>query len=458
MTEKKLKTLYETDTDKNKSGTLLKNSTESYKENVRGLRAELEKSLEKGVIMSDLEKKIKSIKKTEEEILEKLIPVHRNRNIENTQVEVTRLSEVGSYRLCGIVNKIENIGEDMYILSTSDNEIGIFRADIENKKIQWFYVEKIEISSISGIFTLDKGKIIIFGVSGEVFICNIDFHEEWANSSVEVENLCLKYDDYGFDNIRKSNGKINIKEEKCADYEYKIRNDEKKKEFLEKEEVEDKSKISSSKIKNDSEFIRRIGEKEIEIFGVDRESLKLYSKLRIKTSHRISDYISLDDGRILMGDKVGNLHILDERESVINILYENSSELRKIAGLRKTDSGETSYIWVYFSGGGYSYYRLENGKLNFVEENDCDGEVFNISSDCETAFILSDAGKNYTLEENLGKFYVNNKVVENFYGYAESIGNFRYIAFEVEGAVDLITIDRINTAEKLYNSNFIKNL
>lgn len=203
-------------------------------------------------------------------------------------------------------------------------------------------------------------------------------------------------------------------------------------------------------------FARRIGEKEIEIFEIDLSNRKIVNKRKVLMKHTIADYIALDEERILIGDKTGNLFIVSNNFERISTIYEDSDSLRKIIGMVKTESKNISYIWVFLSDGGFLYYSLKGDRLDFIDKIEVEDKVFFASSDNETAFILSDSGKNYILEENNGKFYLNKKAVENFYADSFSIGEFEHILFDVDGNVDIITIDRINTAEKLYNSNFIK--
>lgn len=232
-----------------------------------------------------------------------------------------------------------------------------------------------------------------------------------GNSKIYVEKISSKYDEYGFDMVRR---------------------------------------ISKNY------FARRIGEKEIETFEIDLSNRKIVNKRKVLMKHTIADYIALDEERMLIGDKTGNLFIVSNNFERISTIYEDSDSLRKIIGMVKTDSKNISYIWVFLSDGGFLYYSLKGDRLDFIDKIEVDDKVFFASSDNETAFILSDSGKNYILEENNGKFYLNKKAVENFYADSFCIGEFEHILFDVDGNVDIITIDRINTAEKLYNSNFIK--
>lgn len=390
----------------------LKEDIKSYKRYVKLLREQLEKGMSSGSIKKDLDEKIKAVKEIESNIVEKIIPIHRKENIEETPFYLKRLDHVGSYEISGIVNETEYLGDFIFVSTTSDGEVAIYKLDKDEKTIKWIHLEKLEISAISSMFKISKNQVIILGVSGEVFLCKLDFDEkELGNSKIYVEKISSKYDEYGFDMVRR---------------------------------------ISKNY------FARRIGEKEIEIFEIDLSNRKIVNKRKVLMKHTIADYIALDEERILIGDKTGNLFIVSNNFERISTIYEDSDSLRKIIGMVKTDSKNISYIWVFLSDGGFLYYSLKGDRLDFIDKIEVEDKVFFASSDNETAFILSDSGKNYILEENNGKFYLNKKAVENFYADSFSIGEFEHILFDVDGNVDIITIDRINTAEKLYNSNFIK--
>ena len=85
--------------------------------------------------------------------------------------------------------------------------------------------------------------------------------------------------------------------------------------------------------------------------------------------------------------------------------------------------------------------------------NDLIGNLFSVQSKKGTAIVLSEDGIIYLLEENFGNWYLNDEVdiKDIFFTNVLKLGISKYLLMDVEGKLNLLDIDRIDTPKDLWD-------
>ena len=89
----------------------------------------------------------------------------------------------------------------------------------------------------------------------------------------------------------------------------------------------------------------------------------------------------------------------------------------------------------------------------FFLEDTLKGNLFDVQSKKGTAVVLSEDGIIYLLEENFGNWYLNDEVdiKDIFFTNVLKLGISKYLLMDVEGKLNLLDIDRIDTPKYLWD-------
>ena len=81
------------------------------------------------------------------------------------------------------------------------------------------------------------------------------------------------------------------------------------------------------------------------------------------------------------------------------------------------------------------------------------GNLFDVQSIKGTAVIVSEDGILYLLEENFGGWKLNEEATmkDIFFTDVFKLGISKYLVMDIEGKLNMLYIDRINTPKDLWN-------
>ncbi|MPM29966.1 hypothetical protein SDC9_76508 [bioreactor metagenome] len=84
--------------------------------------------------------------------------------------------------------------------------------------------------------------------------------------------------------------------------------------------------------------------------------------------------------------------------------------------------------------------------------NNLKGNLFDVQSKKGTAVVLSEDGIIYLLEENFGNWYLNYEaaIKDVFFTNVLKLEISKYLLMDVEGKLNLLDIDRIDTPKDLW--------
>ena len=117
-------------------------------------------------------------------------------------------------------------------------------------------------------------------------------------------------------------------------------------------------------------------------------------------------------------------------------------------------NGNENSLIVTGNKGQFKIFSLyEDSKAIKIELNDLKGNLFDVQSKKGTAIVLSEDGIIYLLEENFGNWYLNEEAMikDVFFTNVFKLGISKYLLMDIEGKLNLLDIDRIDTPKDLWN-------
>lgn len=173
----------------------------------------------------------------------------------------------------------------------------------------------------------------------------------------------------------------------------------------------------------------------------------------------IPDWTTLEkinEDYFVVGTKTGKLYFIkyENREFIVieKIDFLND-EIRQIRFL-EDENGNKNFIIVAGNKGQLKIFSLyEDSKNIKIELNDLKGNLFDIRSKKGTAVVLSEDGIIYLLEENFGNWYLNEDatIKDIFFTNVFKLDVSKYLLMDIEGKLNLLYIDRIDTPKDLWN-------
>lgn len=396
-----------------------------FKSQVKDLREKLNECQRDGILDDRFKEQLNKLLKIEEELLTDLIPYYRvyANDIQKTSMRINPIKQLGAFSFDSFLQTILRINKNLFITSSIDRKVQFFYIDIvddfsDHKQIEveWSPPIKEIKETISFIYKLNDKEILLLGVRGGCYLLSSDNFDKLpnVNEEIKVKRIQANYDFNGFG--------------RCL----AIR---------------------------DGLFVVENGDEKLNLFEIIKESDK-YSLFFYKYIYStIPDWTTLEkinEDYFVVGTKTGKLYFIkyENREFIVieKIDFLND-EIRQIRFL-EYENGNKNFIIVAGNKGQLKIFSLyEDSKNIKIELNDLKGNLFDIRSKKGTAVVLSEDGIIYLLEENFGNWYLNEDatIKDIFFTNVFKLDVSKYLLMDIEGKLNLLYIDRIDTPKDLWN-------
>ncbi|QGU95549.1 hypothetical protein GOM49_11020 [Clostridium bovifaecis] len=395
-----------------------------FKSQVKALREKLNKCQMNGILDEGFEEELYKLLQIEEELLTDLIPYYRvyANDMKKTSMRISPIRQLGAFGFNNFLQAALRINENLFITSSIDGKVQFFYIDTaENfsydNEIQgeWSPPIKEIKETISFIYKLNDREILLLGVRGGVYLLSSD----------------------NFDKISNVKGQIKVKSIKIDG---------------------DFSGFGRCLAINDGLFVVENGEERLSLLEVKKEKdeyLLDFHKNIYFTIPNWTTFEKLNKDYFVVGTKVGELYFIKYENRQLTITEKINflnDEIGKIRLLEDGNGKNNSLIVI----GNKRHLKIlslyEDEKNVKIELNNLEGNLFDVQSEKGTAIILSKDGILYLLEENFGNWYLNEEaaIKDVFFTNALKLGISRYLLMDVEGKLNLLYIDRIDTPEDLW--------
>lgn len=394
-----------------------------FKSQVDALRKKLNECRENGILVHNFEESLNELLQTEEKLLTDLIPYYRvyANNIKKASVKINPVTQAGALSFDGFLQGMLRINKNLFIASSTDGRVQFFHMDITDDftdcnqlEIEWGPPIREIKETISYIYKLNDKEILLFGIAGGCYLLFSDSFEKISENNEHIKVKKLQTDRVfgGFG--------------RCAAIEECL-------------------------------FAAENGENTLALFEIIKENDEYHLIFHKDICLIIPDWTVLEkieDDYFAVGTKRGKLFFVRYYggqftvEEEIDLL---NGEIRKIMYLEDECSNKNSLMAIGNEG---QYQIISFGGIKKVRaESDClKGNLFDIQSQNGTAVILSEDGIVYLFEENFGKWNLNEEAAVNdaFFTNIFKLNDSGYLLMDVEGKLNLLEIDRIHTAEDLW--------
>ena len=395
-----------------------------FKDQVKDLRTKLNECLTNGVLDEDFEEQLDKLSQIEEELLSDLIPYYRVYvdNITKTSMQINPIKQLGAFSFDSFLQSTLRINKNLFITSSIDSKVQFFHIDIPDDfsnhnqlEVEWSHPIKEIKESISFIYKLNDKEILLFGVRGGCYLLSSD----------------------SFDKMPDVNGQIKVK---------RIQTDH------------DFSGFGRCIAINDGLFVVENGDEKFSLFEVIKEKDEydiVFHKDIYITIQNWTAFEKVNEDYFAVGTKMGELYFIKYENKQLTITEKIKCLNDEIRGIRclQDENGSKSSIIVIGNNGHLKILSLEDSKPVRIELNDLKGNLFDVQSKKGTAVVLSEDGIIYLLEENFGNWYLNDEVdiKDIFFTNVLKLGISKYLLMDVEGKLNLLEIDRIDTPKYLWD-------
>lgn len=395
-----------------------------FKDQVKDLRTKLNECLTNGVLDEDFEEQLDKLSQIEEELLSDLIPYYRVYvdNITKTSMQINPIKQLGAFSFDSFLQSTLRINKNLFITSSIDNKVQFLYIDIPDDfsnhnqlEVEWSHPIKEIKESISFIYKLNDKEILLFGVRGGCYLLSSD----------------------SFDKMPDVNGQIKVK---------RIQTDH------------DFSGFGRCIAINDGLFVVENGDEKLNLFEVIKEKDEydiVFHKDIYITIQNWTAFEKVNEDYFAVGTKMGELYFIKYENKQLTITEKIKCLNDEIRGIRclQDENGSKSSIIVIGNNGHLKILSLEDSKPVRIELNDLKGNLFDVQSKKGTAVVLSEDGIIYLLEENFGNWYLNDEVdiKDIFFTNVLKLGISKYLLMDVEGKLNLLDIDRIDTPKYLWD-------
>lgn len=398
-----------------------------FKNQIKTLRKKLNECMVTGILDDDFEDNLTKLSQMEETLLTELIPYYRTSldNTKKTSMKINSIKKLGASSFNGFLKSTLRINEKLFITSSIDGNVQFFYIDIvdtfyDGTQIQqeWTLPIKEIKEAVSYLYKLSPKEILLFGVRGGLYIISSDNFDQIPNVNGEIKVKSLEV-----------NGCIND--------------------------------FGRCLAINDSLFIVENGEERLNLLELTKEKDE-YSLIFHKDIYcNIPNWTVLEKlsgNYFVVGTKTGQLYFIKYENNKLTITESFNflnEEIRKIKRL-ETGDGDNNSLMVMGNNGQIGILSLSEDtepKLIKTQLNDLKGNLFDIQSKKGTAVVLSEDGIIYLFEEDFGSWHLNlDTTMENvFFTNVLSFDTSRYLLMDVDGNLNLLDIDRIDTKEDLFN-------
>ncbi|MDU6263324.1 MAG: hypothetical protein E6600_02345 [Anaerocolumna aminovalerica] len=396
-----------------------------FKEEVEKLRKKLDECQGNGYLEEGFEEELEKLLQTEETLLTGLIPYYRvyANDFRKTSMKISPIKQLGAFSFDSFLQTSLQVNENLFITSSVDRKVQFFYIDTEvdssnHKQMEgeWSPPIKEIKETISFIYKLNDKEILLLGVRGGCYLLSSDNFDKLPNvdGQIEVKRIQADSDLNGFG--------------RCFPI-------------------------------GDGLFLVENGDEALRLF----EIIKVNEEYRL-ISHKdmdcmISNWTTLGkikDDYFAVGTKTGKLNFLKYKNKQLTITEEVdllNDEIRQIKCLEDEDGSRNSLIVTGNKGQLKVLSLYEDSKDIKMELDNLKGNLFDVQSIKGTAVIVSEDGILYLLEENFGGWKLNEEATmkDIFFTDVFKLGISKYLVMDIEGKLNMLYIDRINTPKDLWN-------
>ncbi|ACA56100.1 hypothetical protein FDC45_06165 [Clostridium botulinum] len=396
-----------------------------FKSQVKDLREKLNECQRNGILDDDFKEQLNKLLKIEEELLTDLIPYYRvyANNIQKTSIQINSMKQLRAFSFESFLQTILRINKNLFIISSIDRKVQFFYIDIvddfsDNNQIEgeWSPPIKEIKETISFIYKLNDKEILLLGVRGGCYLISSDNFDKLpnVNEEIKVRRIQTDCDFNGFG--------------RCL----AIR---------------------------DGLFVVENGDEKLNLFEIIKENDKYGLVFHKDIYFTIPGWTTLEkinDDYFVVGTKMGKLYFIKYENKQFTITEKIDfldDEIRRIRCLEDENGNKESLIVIGNKGQIKIFSLYEDSKNINIGLNDLKGNLFDVQSKKGTAVVLSEDGIIYLLEENFGNWYLNEDatIKDIFFTNVLELDISKYLLMDIEGKLNLLSIDRIDTPKDLWN-------
>lgn len=396
-----------------------------FKNQVKDLRKKLNECLTNGILDDGFQEQLDKISQIEQDLLAELIPYYRvyANNIKKTSMQIKPIKQLGAFSFDSFLQTTLRINENLFITSSIDGKVQFFYIDIaddssDHNQIEgeWSPPIKEIKERVSFIYRLNDKEILFFGVRGGCYLLSSDNFDQMpdANGQVKVKRIQTEHDFNGFG--------------RCLAI-------------------------------NDGLFAVENGDEKLNLFEIIKEKDEYRLAFHKDIYCTIPNWTALEkinEDYFAVGTKMGELYFIKYENKQLTITEKINflnDEIRQIRCL-EDENGKKSSLIVTGNKGHLKIFSLyEDAKNVKIELSNLKGNLFDVQSKKGTAVVLSEDGIIYLLEENFGNWYLNNEaaIKDVFFTNILKLDISKYLLMDVEGKLNLLDIDRIDTPKDLWD-------
>ncbi|NFL96086.1 hypothetical protein FDB73_06915 [Clostridium botulinum] len=396
-----------------------------FKSQVKDLREKLNECQRDGILDDDFKEQLNKLLKIEEELLTDLIPYYRvyANNIKKTSIQINTIKQLGAFSFDSFLQTVLRINKNLFITSSIDRKVQFFYIDIvddfsNHNQIEgeWSPTIKEIKETISFIYKLNDKEILLLGVRGGCYLISSDNFDKLpnVNEEIKVKRIQINYDFNGFG--------------RCLAI-------------------------------SDSLFVVENGDEKLNLFEIIKENDEyglVFHKDIYCTIPNWTVLEKINDDYFIVGTKMGKLYFIKYENKQFTITEKINfldDEIRQIRCLEDENGNKKSLIVIGNKGQIKIFSLYEDSKNVNIELNDLKGNLFDVQSKKGTAVVLSEDGIIYLLEENFGNWYLNEDatIKDIFFTNVLELDVSKYLLMNIEGKLNLLSIDRIDTPKDLWN-------
>ncbi|HBD00399.1 hypothetical protein [Clostridium sp.] len=396
-----------------------------FKSKVKDLREKLNDCQRNGILDDGFKGQLDKLSQIEEELLNELIPYYRvyANDIKKTSMQINPIKQLGTFSFDSFLQTELRINKNLFITSSIDRKVQFFYIDVvddfsDHNQIEgeWSHPIKEIKETISFMYKLNDKEILLLGVRGGCYLISSDNFDKLpnVNGEIKVKRVQTNHDFNGFG--------------RCL----AIR---------------------------DGLFVVENGDEKLNLFEIIKgndEYCLLFHKDIYCTIPNWTVLEKINDDYFVVGTKTGELYFIKYENKQFTITEKINflnDEIRQIRWLEDENGNKDSLIVAGNKGHLKIFPLYEDSKNIKIELNDLKGNLFDVQSKSGTAIVLSEDGIIYLLEENFGNWYLNEDVTikDIFFTNVLKLDVSKYLLMDIEGKLNLLHIDRIDTPKDLWN-------
>ncbi|WP_461612938.1 hypothetical protein [Clostridium sp. Marseille-QA1073] len=396
-----------------------------FKSQVKELREKLNECQRNGILDDGFKEQLNKLLKVEEELLTDLIPYYRvyANDIKKSSMRINPIKQLGAFGFESFLQTTLRINKNLFIIGSIDRKVQFFYIDITDDfsnhnqiEGEWSPPIKEIKETISFMYKLNDKEILLLGVRGGCYLISSDNFDKLpnVNGEIKVQSVKINHHFNGFG--------------RCLSI-------------------------------RDGLFAVENGDEKLNLFEIIKENDE-YCLIFHKDIHcTIPNWTTvekIDDDYFIAGTKSGELYFIKYENKQFTITEKINfldDEIRQIRYLEDENDNKNSLIVTGNRGQLKIYSLYEDSKTMKIELNDLKGNLFDTQSKKGTAVVLSEDGIIYLLEENFGNWYLNEDttIKDVFFTNVLKLDVSKYLLMDIEGKLNLLHIDRIDTPKDLWN-------